>query len=72
MDTSLEKLKEQQRALYAQQEEDKRQFLEIRDNINPEKEDEVYEERAAMRQENRSGLIKRLKDAYQEDIIQTL
>lgn len=65
MDTSLEKLKEQQRALYAQQEEDKSQFLEIRDNINPEKEDEVYEERAAMRKENRSSLIKRLKDAYQ-------
>lgn len=62
---SLEKLKEQQKTLYAQQEEDRSQFLEIRNNIDPEKVDEVYEERAAIRRENRSGLIKRLKEAYQ-------
>lgn len=64
IEMSIGKLEAQHTALSAQKQEDKAEFLAIRDNISPENREAVQEERAALRSEGRSNLVQRLFTAY--------
>lgn len=66
IDMSLGKLEAQHTTLSAQKQEDKAEFLTIRDNISPENRDAVQEERAALRSGGRSNLVQRLFAAYRD------
>ena len=66
IDMSLGKLEAQHTALSAQKQEDKAEFLTIRDNISPENRDAVQEGRAALRSGGRSNLVQRLFAAYRD------
>lgn len=66
IDMSLGKLEAQHTMLSAQKQEDKAEFLTIRDNISPENREAVQEERAALRSGGRSSLAQKLFAAYRD------
>lgn len=63
---SLGKLEAQHTTLSAQKQEDKAEFLAIRNNISPENRGAVQEERTALRSERRSNLVQRLFATYRD------
>lgn len=66
LDIMEERLETQHTALFAQKEQDKEKYLEIKSGIAPENMEAVHAERAVIRPEGRKTLLKRLQDIYQE------
>lgn len=66
LDTMQERLETQHTALFAQKEQAKEKYLEIKSGIAPENMEAVHAERAVIRPEARRNLLKRLQDIYQQ------
>lgn len=66
LDTALDNLMQQHTLLSGQKEADKAEFLEIRDSVAPENEDNVMAERETIRSDGRAGLVRRLYEKYRD------